>query len=109
MYDHSNIFAKILRRELPAEIIFENNDLLAFKDKFPQAKTHILLIPKKSFVSFEDFIDNSTIEEVGAFFKIANTLATEELKLTDFKILSNIGKLAGQEIPHFHLHILGYK
>lgn len=103
-----NIFSKIIKGEIPAKKVFEDDDVLCFHDINPKAKTHVLLIPKKNYIDFEDFSNNSTPLELANFFKKAAYIANEKLNLKSYKILSNKGAKAGQEVLHFHLHILGY-
>ena len=102
MYDKNNIFAKILRGEIPCNKIFEDQTSLFFNDINPQAKIHILGIPKFECVDLKDFIDNASQETVSAFFK------SDELNIneTGYRIISNSGINGGQEVPHFHIHIL---
>jgi diadenosine tetraphosphate (Ap4A) HIT family hydrolase len=105
-YNKDNIFNKIIKKEIPSQIIFENDKLLAFKDVNPQAPVHILLVPKGDFVSFDDFTKNSSAEDVANFFKKAQEIA-ENQGVKEYKILANCGEKAGQFVMHFHLHIIG--
>lgn len=111
-YDNNNIFAKILRKEIPANFIFENEGAVAFFDIAPKAKTHILLLPKGEYVCSEDFYKNASSEEIRFFYDALNHLI-ETYNLTSqkseggFRLISNAGKNAHQEVPHYHLHILG--
>tara|TARA_B100001248_G_scaffold262340_1_gene257633 strand:- start:931 stop:1281 length:351 start_codon:yes stop_codon:yes gene_type:complete len=107
MYDKNNIFAKILRGEIPCNKIFEDQTSLFFNDINPQAKIHILGIPKFECVDLKDFIDNADQETVSAFFKTVS-LVIDELNIneTGYRIISNSGINGGQEVPHFHIHIL---
>jgi len=107
-YDDNNIFAKILRGELPCEKVYEDQYCLAFKDINPQAKIHILVIPKGKYVSFSDFTKNGSGKEISAFFQAVGEIAEDfDLSTEGYRVLSNIGKWGGQEVPHFHLHIFG--
>ncbi len=103
-----NIFTKIIKKEIKSNVVFENDSLICIHDINPRAKIHVLIIPKKEVIDFEDFINNSTIEEAGDFFKKVEFIAKDILKLKDYKLQIHKGKEAGQEIFHFHLHILGY-
>lgn len=107
MYDSTNIFAKILRREIPCKMIHEDDTILAFHDINPRAKIHALVIPKIEAVSFADFIANNGVEVVAEFFKKVNYVASNVLNLKDFRLQINNGANAGQEVFHFHVHILG--
>jgi len=107
IYDQNNIFARIIRKEIPADIVYEDDQVLAFKDIAPAAPVHILVIPKKEYVSYHDFIENSSSEEVAYFFQIVQKIC-QELNLQEggYRIMSNIGKNAMQTVHHMHLHIL---
>ena len=107
MYDSTNIFAKILRKEIPCKTIHEDDTILAFHDINPRAKIHALVIPKIEAVSFADFIANNGVEVVAEFFKKVNYVASNVLNLKDFRLQINNGANAGQEVFHFHVHILG--
>ena len=107
-YDDDNIFAKILREEVPSKKVYENKYALAFYDINPQAKLHILVIPKGKYISFEDFSKNATKDEIEGFFKAVGKIAEEQDLVKDgYRILANHGVNAGQEVPHFHIHIFG--
>lgn len=107
-YDPNNIFARILRGEIPNKTVYEDEHVLAFQDINPQTKVHVLVIPKGAYVSFADFSQNASPEEITAFVraagKIAKDLGVEE---DGYRILSNHGVHAAQEVPHFHLHLFG--
>ena len=107
-YDNNNIFAKILRKEIPCKKVYENEYALAFHDINPQAKIHILVIPKGKYISFADFSKKASKDEIEGFIKTIGKVA-EEQKLVDegYRILANHGVNAGQEVPHFHVHIFG--
>ena len=107
MYNSENIFAKILRKEIPCKIIHEDNTILSFHDINPRAKIHALVIPKIAAVSFSDFITNNSNETIADFFKKVNYVACNILNLQDFRLQINNGENAGQEVFHFHVHILG--
>ena len=108
-YNKQNIFAKILEGEIPCEKVFENEEVLAFKDINPQAPIHIVVIPKKDFCSFNDFQLKSDSEFFHQFFKSLGEI-TQKLSLEDgYRIICNTGVNGGQEVPHLHFHILGGK
>ena len=108
-YDNDNIFAKILRQEIPSKKVFENKYVYAFEDINPQAPIHILVIPKKSFCSFEDFSKYADSEFVYEFIKSID-LIVEKLELKEgYRLITNIGKHGGQEVPHIHFHLLSGK
>ena len=108
MYDKNNIFAKILRKEIPCDKIYEDENFLFFKDIDPKAKIHVLGIPKVECVDFSDFVSKYDNNLVSQFFKkteyVINLLG---LNNGGYKIISNSGLNGGQEVPHFHIHILG--
>ena len=107
MYDVNNIFAKILRKEIPCEVVYEDDHVLFFHDISPQAKVHILRIPKNNVVDFTDFVlslDQSTIQYF--FTKIIDVVKDLGLDQTGYRLVTNNGKDANQEVPHFHVHIL---
>ena len=105
-YDKNNIFARILRKELPAKIVYEDDYALAFHDIAPKAPVHILVIPKKPYVSFFDFSERATPKETVGFTKaIHNVIASLNLQDKGFWILSSHGSGGGQVIFHYHIHI----
>jgi diadenosine tetraphosphate (Ap4A) HIT family hydrolase len=107
-YDKNNIFAKILRGEIPCKKIYEDDFVLAFEDIAPAAPVHALVIPKGEYVSFDDFAANAPKELVHGFFAATQKVARElKLPLGGYRIISNHGADAGQLVPHFHIHILG--
>lgn len=107
-YDNNNIFAKILRREIPCDSVFENDYVLAFKDIAPQAPVHILVIPKGPYTDIADFGAKASLAETKAFFAAVDAIATD-LGLHDegYRCITNTGDHGGQEVPHFHLHLFG--
>ena len=107
-YDDENIFAKILRGEIPCDKVFEDDHVLAFRDIAPQAPVHVLVIPKGSYVSISDFGANASPEEQAAFFNAISKIAEQE-KLAErgFRSIANTGDHGGQEVPHFHMQLLG--
>ena len=107
-YDDSNIFARILRGEIPCEKIYESEHSLAFYDIQPQAKTHALVIPKGKYVSFADFSRRAAAEEIAAYMRdIGETARLLGLEKGGYRLLSNHGENARQEVPHLHIHICG--
>ena len=108
MYDENNIFAKIIRGEIPCDKVYEDDNVLFFKDINPISKVHVLGIPKCQCVDFSDFILKNTPTTISEFFKKTN-LVIEKLGITKdgYKVISNSGINGGQEVPHFHIHILG--
>lgn len=110
-YDDQNIFARILRGEIPNDTVAENDHALAFRDISPRAPTHVLVIPKGKYVSFEDFSEKASAEEITGFMRLcAEVIANEGVGLeagSGFRTIANAGPDGVQEVPHFHLHILG--
>jgi diadenosine tetraphosphate (Ap4A) HIT family hydrolase len=107
-YDPNNIFAKILRGEIPAKKLFEDDRVLAFHDIRPAAPVHVLVIPKRACVSLSDFASAASADEIGHFFKVVADVAREMgIAETGYRILANAGADSHQEVPHFHVHILG--
>ena len=108
MYDDKNIFAKSLRKEIPYDPIYEDDKVLFIHDLYPEAKIHILGIPKIPVIDFSDFMIKSNREEAHHFFcKIQDLVNEFGINESGFKIIMNSGDHGGQEIPHFHVHILG--
>ena len=106
-YDPNNIFAKILRGEIPCKKIYEDDHVLAFNDIHPQAPTHILVIPKGAYESIADFSLKASAAEQTAFFAaIGQIVAENNLAQTGFRTIANAGVNGGQEVPHFHVHLL---
>jgi histidine triad (HIT) family protein len=107
-YDSNNIFARILRGEIPAKKIYEDSHALAFHDINPQAKLHALVIPKGAYVSWADFSARASDAEIAGFVravgKVAKQLGVED---SGYRILANHGPDSHQEVPHFHVHIFG--
>ncbi|MBX7145783.1 MAG: histidine triad nucleotide-binding protein [Alphaproteobacteria bacterium] len=107
-YDPQNIFARILRGELPCAKIYENDHVLAFQDIRPQTQHHILIIPKKNYVSFADFSKKASDQEMAGFIKAVGKIATDlGLDEDGYRLIANHGKNAHQEVPHFHVHLMG--
>ncbi len=107
MYDENNIFAKILRKEIPCNKVYEDKNSLFFHDINPQAKIHILGIPKVACLDYSDFVSKSDDKTVISFFKSVD-LVIDKLKIKEkgFRIITNSGENGDQEVPHFHIHIL---
>lgn len=107
-YDSDNIFAKILRGDIPCDKVYEDETTLAFRDIHPQAPTHILVIPKGAYVSFADFSAMATEAEIVGFIRAVGQVAKEAGVVADgYRLLANHGENAHQEVPHFHVHICG--
>lgn len=107
-YDSSNVFAKILRGEIPTKTIYEDAYALAFPDIAPSAPTHVLVIPKGPYARLGDFLNRASDAEIVGFFKAVATVA-KELGVDEYRIISNNGEAVGQTVHHFHVHILGGK
>src|SRR5688500_10118467 len=109
-YDPNNIFAKILRGEIPCKKLYEDQHALAFHDINPQAKTHVLVIPKGASVSFENFSERAEPAEIVGFVRAVGMVARKlGLKDSGYRILANHGPDSPQEVPHLHVHIFGGK
>ena len=107
-YDDTNIFSRILRGEIPAKKVFEDEHALAFHDINPQAPVHILVIPKGSYVSWDDFSERGSPEEIAGFVRAVGQVAREAgLVESGYRLLANVGVNSGQEVPHLHVHIFG--
>src|SRR5215470_1985522 len=105
-YDRSNIFARILRGEIPCKKVFEDAYVLAFHDINPQTPTHILVIPKGEYVSSDDFAEHASDAEIAALMRAVGRIAREAgAAESGYRILANHGRDAHQEVPHFHFHI----
>ena len=107
-YDPSNIFARILRGELPCKKVYEDDFALAFHDISPQAPVHVLVIPKGAYVSWDDFSAKADDAEIAGFVRAVGTVA-RELGLVDpgYRMLANVGQHGHQEVPHLHVHLFG--
>lgn len=107
-YDPNNVFARILRGELPAKKVHEDDFALAFHDINPQAPVHVLVIPKGPYVSLADFSAKASDAEIAGFWRAVGRVARElGLEESGYRILANHGANAHQEVPHFHVHIFG--
>jgi len=109
-YDDRNIFARILRGEIEAKTVFENEHALAFHDIHPQAPVHVLVIPKGPYVSMADFSANAPAEHIAGFFRAVGEVARQlDLEEDGYRILANAGVNSHQEVPHLHVHVFGGK
>ena len=107
-YDQSNIFARILRGELPCKKVYEDEHALAFHDINPMAPVHILVIPKGPYVSWDDFSKHASEAEIAGFVRAVGLVAREQgMVVQGYRLLANIGKRSGQEVAHLHVHIFG--
>ncbi|MFB0614156.1 histidine triad nucleotide-binding protein [Aurantiacibacter poecillastricola] len=107
-YDPDNIFAKILRGEIPCDKVYEDDHALAFYDIAPQADVHILVIPKGEYVSWDDFTAKASEEEIAGFIRAVGHVARERQLVTrGYRLLANVGRNGGQEVPHLHVHLFG--
>ena len=111
-YDDNNIFAKILRGEVPCKKIYEDDYVLAFHDVNPQKKIHALIIPKGEYVNLDDFSSNANEKEIVGLIKGIGTVAkklgiSEVVNGGGYRSLVNVGENGGQEVPHLHFHIFG--
>jgi diadenosine tetraphosphate (Ap4A) HIT family hydrolase len=107
-YDPENIFAKILRGEIPCDKVYEDEHALAFRDINPQTPTHILVIPKGAYVSSDDFTANASEAELAGYLRAVGHVAREAgLVEQGYRILANHGADARQEVAHFHIHLFG--
>lgn len=109
-YDTNNIFAKILRGDIPCNKVYEDEFVLAFHDIAPKAPTHILVIPKGAYIDIVDFGANATANEIEGFYRAVAAISKEQnLAGNGFRSIANTGLHGGQEVPHYHLHLLGGK
>ena len=105
-YDPENIFAKILRGEIPCNKVYEDEWALAFHDINPQAPLHILVIPKGAYVSWDDFSAKASDAEIGGFVRAVGTVAREAGVIEPgYRLLANVGPDSHQEVPHLHVHL----
>lgn len=104
-YNKENIFAKILRKEIPAKVVYEDDYALAFEDVAPQAPVHILVIPKGDYTDFGDFVQKAPSSMQMGYFKAVQTVANQ-VSQTGYRLLMNTGKDSGQAVAHYHTHIL---
>jgi diadenosine tetraphosphate (Ap4A) HIT family hydrolase len=109
-YDDNNIFAKILRNEIPSKRVYEDEFAIAFHDINPQAPTHILVIPRGRYVSWDDFTAKASDSEIAGFVRTVGKVARDQgLVEPGYRLLANTGPNSHQEVPHLHVHIFGGK
>jgi histidine triad (HIT) family protein len=109
-YDDRNVFARILRGEIPCRKVYEDDHALAFEDINPQAPTHVLVIPKGAYVSWDDFSERGSDAEIAGFVRAVGHVAREAgLVAPGYRLLVNTGPHSHQEVPHLHVHILAGK
>jgi histidine triad (HIT) family protein len=107
-YDEDNIFARVLRGEVPCDKVHEDEHALAFRDINPQAPVHILVVPKGQYVSWDDFSERASDAEIAGFVRAVGRIARDqELVAPGYRLLANVGPNSGQEVPHLHVHIFG--
>jgi len=107
-YDEANIFARILRHEIPSNKVYEDEFALAFHDINPLAPTHILVIPKGPYVSWDDFSERASDSEIAGFVRAVGKVARDAgLVAEGYRVLANVGLNSGQEVPHLHAHVFG--
>jgi histidine triad (HIT) family protein len=107
-YDPQNIFAKILRGEIPCDKVLENTHALAFNDIRPQAPVHVLIIPKGAYVSSSDFSEKASADEIAGFMRAIHAVAEKTGVLeSGYRLIANTGADGLQEVPHYHVHLLG--
>lgn len=107
-YDDQNVFARILRGEIPSRRVYEDDYAVAFHDIAPVAPVHILVVPRGAYVSWDDFSARGSVEEIAGFVRAIGHVAREhELVAPGYRLLANIGGDAGQEVPHLHVHLFG--
>ncbi len=107
-YDPQNIFAKILRGEIPCKRVYEDDHALAFHDIAPQAPIHVLVIPKGAYVSWDDFSGRAGESEIAGFVRAVGHVARQlGLVSPGYRLLANVGRHGGQEVAHLHVHLFG--
>ena len=108
IYDPQNVFAKILRGEIPSKRVFENEYAIAFHDIAPVAPIHVLVIPRGAYISWTDFSANATDAEIAGFVRAVGQVARDlGLEAGGYRLLANMGEDSGQEVPHLHVHLFG--
>jgi histidine triad (HIT) family protein len=108
MYDDANIFARILRGEIPCKKVYEDEHTLAFEDINPKAPVHTLVIPKGKYVCATDFAEKASDAEIGALIRAVRKVAgLKGVDAAGYRLIANTGVEGGQEVPHFHIHLLG--
>ncbi len=107
-YDRDNVFARILRGEIPCKKVYEDEHVLAFDDISARAPTHVLVIPKGEYISLDDFSAKASPAEMAAFVRALGQVARiQGVAESGYRILGNIGRDGHQEVPHFHVHVVG--
>jgi histidine triad (HIT) family protein len=107
-YDDTNIFARILRGEIPARRVYEDEWAFAFHDIAPQAPVHVLVIPRGAYVSWDDFSAHASEAEIAGFVRAVGHVARDQgLVAPGYRLLANVGAHGGQEVPHLHVHLFG--
>ena len=107
-YDTDNIFAKILRGEIPSTRVYEDDHAIAFEDINPQAEIHTLIVPRGQYVSWDDFSAKATDAEIAGFVRaVGNVARAKGLVEPGYRLLANVGPHGGQEVPHLHVHLFG--
>lgn len=108
-YDPDNVFAKILRGEIPCNKIYEDDFALAFHDIQPQAPVHVLVIPKGDYQNHEQFVSEASVDEIVGFARAQGEVISSLALDGGYRVIVNSGANGGQEVPHYHIHILGGK
>jgi histidine triad (HIT) family protein len=109
-YDDSNVFARILRNEIPCKKVYEDDHVLAFHDVRPKAPIHVLVIPKGEYATLHDFYERASELELSSFSRaVAKIVHQLNLPANGYRLLANCGLFGGQEVPHFHFHLLAGK
>jgi histidine triad (HIT) family protein len=107
-YDPANLFARILRDEIPSKRVYEDEWAVAFHDIAPQAATHVLVIPRGAYVSWDDFSARASADEIAGFVRAVGKVARDlGLVAPGYRLLANVGPHGGQEIAHLHVHLFG--
>ena len=107
-YDSDNIFARILRGEIPCDKVFEDDHVLAFNDINPRRPVHVLVIPKGEYVSHDDFAANASDAEIAAFTRAVGRIARDKgIAAAGYRLIANTNAHGGQEVPHYHVHLIG--
>ncbi len=108
VYDPQNVFAKILRGEIPSKRVFENDYAIAFHDIAPVAPIHVLVIPRGAYISWADFSAKASDAEIAGFVRAVGQVARDlGLEAPGYRLLANMGEDSGQEVPHLHVHVFG--
>ncbi|MBR4126975.1 MAG: histidine triad nucleotide-binding protein [Alphaproteobacteria bacterium] len=110
VYDENNVFAKMLKGDIPVNKIYEDDFAIAFADIHPKAPVHLLVIPKGTYTDFSDFTAKASANEIAGFFKAVGKVAEKQgLTENGYRLVMNTGRDGGQEVPHLHVHILAGK